>query len=378
LGKTVVTETAANAERTWRILHTEASLGWGGQEIRLLTEAQKFAEMGHQVHLLCDVDSDIYSAAPDYGIDATAVPFKRKSLAGLGAVRRFITSWGPDVINCHSSIDHWLTAWSRIGLTRRPAIVRTRHISAPVSRNAPTRWLYNKGCAFVMTTSTSMAGALTVDGFLPPERVAAVPTGIDADRFCPGDKLEARRALGCSEEAIIFGIVATLRSWKGHRFLLEALADIDTDGTVLLIVGDGPQEPNLKQLIGDLGLKDRVRMVGRQADVLPFLRAMDIFVLPSYENEGVPQALLQAMACTVPAIAGAIGGIPELVDGLGATRQVAPKDTGALREAMVEMMENPPEAADCNALRDRVIGLYTVKTMYERVVSVFDQSIGQQ
>ncbi len=361
--------------RVLRVLHTEASLGWGGQEIRILTEARRFTEMGHQVHLLCDEDSDIFSVAAHFGVAATAIPLKKRTVSGLRVIRRFLSTWQPDIVNCHSSVDHWLTAVARIGQARGPAVVRTRHISAPVSRNTPTRWLYNKGCESVMTTSRAMAGELTEDGFLRRDHVTAVPTGIDTDRFRPGDGQGPRQRVRLPESAFIFGIVATLRSWKGHSFLLEAFANIAPKDALLLIVGDGPREKNLMEQINSLGIQDQVRMAGRQDDVVPFLRAMDVFVLPSYKNEGVPQALSQAMACELSVIASQVGGIPELVDGLDAVRQVSPMDVQALGDAMTHAMAHRPDAASCKALRKRVTGHYTIDGMYDRALSVFEKSI---
>jgi glycosyltransferase involved in cell wall biosynthesis len=357
-----------------RVLHTEASLGWGGQEIRLLTEAQSFAEHGHAVRLLCDPTSDIAKAAPDFGIEVETIPLTRKSFAALGAMRRAIADWRPDIVNCHSSIDHWLAAVGRIGLKPKPAIVRTRHISAPVSRNRPTRWLYNRGCEHVMTTSQAMVRELTADGFLVPTHVTAVPTGIDISRFTPGEAGAARLALKIDPEAFIFGIVATLRSWKGHRFLLDALAAQEAEDAHLLIVGDGPQEENLRNQVAELGLGDRVTFAGRQDDVVPWLRAMDVFVLPSTDNEGVPQALLQAMACELPVIASAVGGIPEVLAGLEASVQIAPRDAGALGAAMARKRTVLPDALGRAALRQRVEARYTIDAMYETVHGIFQRA----
>lgn len=359
-----------------RILHTEASLGWGGQEIRLLTEAQSFARHGHAVRLICDPDSDIAAAAPEFGIEAETLPLKKKSISALGAMRRAMASWRPHIVNCHSSIDHWLAAIGRIGLQPRPAIVRTRHISAPVSRNRPTRWLYNRGCEHVMTTSEAMVEELTADRFLPPGHVTAVPTGIDIARFVPGDAAAARRALGIDGPAFIFGIVATLRSWKGHRFLLDALAGQGGGDVRLLIVGDGPQEENLRNQIAQLGIGGRVQLAGRQEDVVPWLQAMDVFVLPSTDNEGVPQALLQAMACELPVIASAVGGIPEVLAGLEAGVQIAPRDAGVLAEAMAGTRAALPDGAARAALRRRVEERYTIEAMYESVHGIFERACG--
>jgi glycosyltransferase involved in cell wall biosynthesis len=375
------------AGRRLRILHTEASLGWGGQEIRILTEARQCATRGHELRLICDGDSDIFRAAPGFGLTPIAVPLKRKSVAAIRAMRGVFSAWRPDIVNTHSSIDHWLAALARLGLARRPAVVRTRHISAPVARNLAARWLYNKGCEFVMTTSQAMVRELTIDGFLASDHVVAMPTGIDTDQFSPGDRATARNQLGLPQDAFVFGIVATLRSWKGHGFLLDAFAKLEgaklegakLEGrdTMLLMVGDGPQDAHLAEHVVRLGMKDRVRMAGRHDDVVPYLRAMDVFVLPSTRNEGVPQALLQAMACGLPAVASRIGGIPELVKGLEGIAQVAPEDTDDLFKAMARMMEGPCDEAARAALRQRVTAGYAIGDMTGRVLSVFEQAMAK-
>ena len=124
-------------------------------------------------------------------------------------------------------------------------------------------------------------------------------------------------------------------------------------------------------------MKDRVRMAGRHDDVVPYLRAMDVFVLPSTRNEGVPQALLQAMACGLPAVASRIGGIPELVKGLEGIAQVAPEDTDDLFKAMARMMEGPCDEAARAALRQRVTAGYAIGDMTGRVLSVFEQAMAK-
>ena len=358
--------------RGLRILHTEASLGWGGQEIRILTEAEKFEAEGHSVHLLCDPGSDIFAAAGRYGVACTAVAMKRKSLRGILAIRRFLRIWEPDMVNTHSSIDHWLTAMARAGWKTRPAIVRTRHIGAPVSRGPATRWLYNSGCEGVMATSRSIVAALTSDGFLPPDRVRAVPTGIDTARYVAGDRGAARATLRLPRDDFIFVIVATLRSWKGHDCLLEALSRLPAANARLLVVGDGPQERNLRRRIAALGLGERVVLAGRQADVLPYLHAADAFVLPSTGNEGVPQAMLQAMACRLPVVACPVGGIVELLDGLPAVHPAEPGNPGSLSQAMDAAMNDAVGERAGDALRDRVVRDYSLERMYAGALRSFE------
>src|SRR5213076_511622 len=142
--------------------------------------------------------------------------------------------------------------------------------------------------------------------------------------YRPGDKRTARRAVGLPEEALLIGIVATLRSWKGHRYLLQALPECAT----LVIVGDGPQREALTAQAAAVGIAGRVRFAGNQRDVVPWLQALDMFALPSYANEGVPQALLQAMLVGLPCVTTSIGGIPELARD-GETALVVPPQDAA-------------------------------------------------
>jgi len=93
-----------------RILHTEASLGWGGQEIRILTEAAGLISRGHAVELASPGEARIFDEATRLGVPATALPIGRKRLRGLAALRRFVSSRPIDVINAHSSTDSWLSA----------------------------------------------------------------------------------------------------------------------------------------------------------------------------------------------------------------------------------------------------------------------------
>jgi glycosyltransferase involved in cell wall biosynthesis len=360
------------------ILQTEASMGWGGQEIRVLSEARVFAEEGHRVHLLCDAGSDIYRAAPDYGIERSAIPMKRKSLAGLKAMRGFLREWKPEVVNTHSSVDHWLTALARLGLRKPPAVVRTRHISAPVGRGFATRWLYNGGAERVMTTSRSIVADLSRDGFLPAQRVVSVPTGIDTGRFAPGDRVAARAALGLPGEGAVLAIVATLRSWKGHADLLDAFVRLGHGQARLLIVGDGPQEDNLRTKVAELGLAGRVIFAGRQSDVLPYLYAADVFVLPSYANEGVPQAMLQAMACALPVVACPVGGIPELGEGLEAVRFAEARNPESLASALDGLLAQPPGEAARNQLRQRVMDRYSKARMFLDARAVYAEAIAER
>lgn len=297
------------------IVHTESSLGWGGQEIRVLTESEAFLRRGHRVEIWAAPDSNILAEACRRGIPRRALPIGCRSIRALGAVRRALKQMRPDVINTHSSTDAWLVAAARLLLRRPPPMVRTRHISAPVSRDAATRWLYDHATRHVITTGERLREQLLHDLRLRPGRLTSVPTGVDSIRFQPGDKAAARRALGLDVDARIVGIVATLRSWKGHLDLIDAFARLSpTDPLLkLVIVGDGPMREPLVTRVAHHGLAKRVIFAGRQPQPEHWLQALDIFCLPSYANEGVPQAVVQAMLTGLPVITTDVGSITEAI-----------------------------------------------------------------
>ena len=354
-----------------RILHTEASCGWGGQELRILDEAQGMAARGHEVTIAAPRESRIYQEAGKRGLNAVALPIARKGLGGLLALRGRLASHPVDVVNTHSSTDTWLAALACATLARAPAIVRTRHISAPIPDNLPTRWLYTRATRHIVTTGEALRLQLIRDNRYPAERITSIPTGIDAKRFSPGDRDAARRATGLPPGRTLIGIVATLRSWKGHLHLLEVFAQLRGE-PVLVIVGEGPMRPNIEARIRELGVGDRVVLAGNQTDVLPWLRSLDVFALPSYANEGVPQALVQAMLCGLPCVTTNVGSIGEVARDGETAVVVRPNDAADLRRGLDTLLADSRRAAAIGErARAHCAAHCGVESMLERMEKVF-------
>jgi len=359
-----------------RILHTEASLGWGGQEIRILTEAAGMRSRGHDVRLACPRNARIYAEAERFEVPATALPIGRKGPAGVVALRRLLARHRVDVVNTHSSTDSWLAAlglrllW--FGKERPPALVRTRHISAPVPNQAATRWLYTRATAEIVTTGEAIRQHLIRDIGAAPARVTSIPTGVDPIYFDPGDKQGARRMLRLPQAVPLVGIIATLRSWKGHRYLVEAMTLLAHREAQLVIVGEGPQRAALEAQIAELKLEDRVRLVGNQYDVAPWLRALDVFALPSYSNEGVPQALLQAMLVGVPCVTTDAGSIGEVAIH-DTTALVVPKQNAVSLAAGIDrLLGNAALGARLAwSARDRAQTKFGLNAMLDQMEAVF-------
>lgn len=357
-----------------RIVHTEASCGWGGQEIRILEEANGLIARGHQVSLICPKEAPIFDRAAHYGVPAYALPIGRKNIAGLTAMYRWLKNHPVDVVNTHSSTDSWLVGLSCLALSSPPKIVRSRHISAPVSPNRSSRWLYGKSASHVVTTGEKLRLQLIKDLDLKPKNVTSVPTGIDTSRFYPGDKQQARQQLGLNTANHYLGIVATLRSWKGHLFLLEAFERCHLPNWKLLIVGEGPMLTQIQNKIADLNLEDRVELVGQKTNPEDWMRALDLFCLPSYANEGVPQSIMQAMLCGLPVITTPVGAILEAAEENETALVVEPKNVEALIQAINQLAANENLRLSMgNKGRERAVRLFSKDIMLDKMALIFSK-----
>ena len=323
------------------ILHTESSIGWGGQEIRILTEMAGFMRRGHRVHLLTPECAEIFPAAQARGIPVSAMPMVKKTLPALWAMRRWLAQHGRefDIVNTHSSTDSWLVALARATSALVPPLVRTRHVSTAINLYASTRWLYQNATAHIVTTGEALKSQLARDNGYDPARMTSVRTGIDLEYYRPLNQAQCRSKLGVANRPTL-GILATLRDWKGHDILLDSWLALQKDfpDWQLVVIGDGPRRAHLEGRVAEMGLQGAVRFVGNQDNVPEWLACLDLFTLPSWGDEGVPQGVMQAMAGGLAVVSTPVGAIREaVVENLTGLLAV-PRDAGSLAALLGRLM----------------------------------------
>ena len=187
----------------------------------------------------------------------------------------------------------------------------------------------------VIAVSADIARQIIADG-VDAARVFVVRRGVDEKVFAPGNKLAARRKLGLPSDAHIlvgFGRLFPVKDWPT---LIAACGHLRQQGQTprCYILGDGPAKPALERQIAELSLQGQVELRGGQpqADLADWYRAADLVVLPSL-SEGVPNVLLEAIACGAVFVATNVGGIPEIAD-LELDQLVPPGDSMQLAEAI--------------------------------------------
>jgi teichuronic acid biosynthesis glycosyltransferase TuaC len=172
------------------------------------------------------------------------------------------------------------------------------------------------------------------------DRVAVVHTGVDADRFRPRPREEARRALGLAEGPLIV-VPSRLAPEKGVGHFVEAAGLLSKKGVAFraVVLGHGPLLKELTARAARLGLADRVTFAGWQAEetMALYYAAADVACLPSLE-EGWPNVLMESFAAGCPVVASEVGGVPEIIALTGSGRTVPPGNPWALADALGEAL----------------------------------------
>jgi glycosyltransferase involved in cell wall biosynthesis len=194
-----------------------------------------------------------------------------------------------------------------------------------------------RGAGAVIAVSQALADKAISIG-ADASRVHTLYNGVDGQRFMPGSRSDARVRLQLSPTARLVLYVGNLKHTKGCIDLLEAFPALlaEHPDARLVYVGDGPCRDPLLQRCAALGLQQHVELRGAIAHAAlgDWFRAADLLCLPSH-NEGVPNVVLEAMACGIPIVATHVGGIPEVVPGYAGIL-VAPRETPALAAALRE------------------------------------------
>jgi glycosyltransferase involved in cell wall biosynthesis len=244
------------------------------------------------------------------------------------------------------------------------------------------RWLLRQADAFVVT-SKSTAKVLSDMGLDVPTH--CLPNGVDLARFRPVDpetRIQLRRRLGLPLEALVVLYVGRLEPIKGADLLLHAWASFVGRNVgrapMLALAGDGSEREMLTGLSRSLGIERSVRFLGvvgagsmETQQVADWLNAADLFVLPS-RSEGVSNALLEALACGLPALATAVGGSPEVIeDGVNGVL-VPPEDAGLLADGLLHLARDPDHARTLGAAaRQTIEARFSMETVVQRYEELY-------
>jgi sugar transferase (PEP-CTERM/EpsH1 system associated) len=282
----------------------------------------------------------------------------------------------PDIVHTRN----WTCIDAIVGarLARVPVVIHGEHgreAADPEGRNPRRRQVRRILSPFVtefVTVSRDLARWLVEQVRVPARKVRTIYNGVDTERFAPGDRAAARQALGIPAEWAVAGTVGRLDPVKDQAGLIRAFSrSAQSSKSVLVIAGGGPSRAELEGVTRELGLGDRVRLLGERADIPLVLRALDVFVLPSL-GEGISNAILEAMATGLPVIATRVGGNVELVRDGATGCLLEPRNPQVLAEALAAYLGDPARAqAHGAAGRERAVSEFGLERMLAAYAALY-------
>lgn len=322
-----------------RILHSESSKGWGGQENRSVNELISMRQRGHTLAVVGRPGARILERASELGFETFVVDMRGAiDFPAIARLRSVIKRFRADIVNTHSGRDTQLAGMAARTLSKRPRIVRTRHLALPIT----SRFTYSVLPDHVVTVSKYVENYL-VEAGVPRQGITTIPTGVDFSRYDrAGVQGNLRQELGLPADSLLVGTVAILRAKKGHAEILDAVPAVlqRFPHAHFVFAGDGPQTENLKARIAAEGLGERVHLLGLRRDVTNVLASLDVFVLPTHQ-EALGTAFIEAGAMGLPAVASRVDGVPEVIID-GQTGLLVPAQDGkALVEPICRLLGDP-------------------------------------
>lgn len=305
-----------------RVLQLLSCRGWSSDAYWAARITAELLRAGHEVTLVCrrGTEARVIERARRLGASRIeTLPFAGgvspvddlRDLRGvLDGLRR------ADVVHVHRGKEHWVAALAnRISPTPRP-LVRTRHIVQPIRPHALNRWLYREATDLVVTVTGAIRSQYLAAGLAAPERVVALPGGVDHERFRPDvDGRPWRRSLGLAEDRPLIGLLGGFRVMKGHAVAVAAAARLAAEGRgfQLAFVGQGAMEPAVRAAVERAGLGDRVSFRGDEPSPETAMAAFDVALYVPLESDGMSRVLFEYLAAGRPVVATRVGVVPEVL-----------------------------------------------------------------
>jgi Glycosyltransferase len=295
------------------ILHLEASSGWGGQEMRILHEAEGMRLRGHQITFAIMKQGLLAQKAREAGFTVYEMNFHKSGwLITLFRLLRLIKIRSIDVVNTHSSLDSWIGGIAARISKRK--LVRTRHLSGAIRSGWNSRILYGSLADFVVTTCEEIVSQICRQSGRSKDTCLSIPTGVEPERICcaPVERDQFREKLGLKPGQMLIGTACFMRSWKGIDDFLQAAHKLRNEPAIRWVIIGGGHFDTYKKKADQLHLDGLVHFTGHLDNPYPALAALDVFALLSTANEGVSQAILQAAYLEKPLLATPTGGLREV------------------------------------------------------------------
>ena len=357
-------------------------LGIGGTQTWLTLLAPALATRGFEIRVYCmRAIADPENLRRLRGCATVEVigEARLRAVIGLVHLARALKRWPADVVQTalptSDMVGRALSRW--VGVPAVFSSVRGRSVDKPLWQ----RWLDRRTARWahkvVFNNPDGVQVALEREG-VRSHQVVYIPNGVEVApaRRHPRD---VREEIHTPPDATVIGTVARLHASKSLEDLLQAFVIVRNRSpkAVLWLVGEGERRAALEGMARRLGIAEHVRMPGARLDVRDVLEAMDVFALPS-RWEGMPNALMEAMAAARPVVASDIDGIRELIRHGETGWRVPPGDPGALARRLLEVLADRERAAQVGrAARAYILERFSLDRMADAFAQLYREGLAQ-
>jgi glycosyltransferase involved in cell wall biosynthesis len=343
----------------------------GGQHQAFLL-SQGLLARGHQPEMVVLHGSLLASRAQDAGIRVHLIAGRLRRPGAALVIRGLLQERRTDIV--HANEPHALTAAWLARAHRRVPLVAARRVIFPLSRGAISLARY-RASAGIVAVSQCVADAVIASG-LSPERLIVIHDGVPIAPACSmAERDAARRRLGIAQDIPLLGCVSVFTPDKGQDLLIRALPMVRASfpKCQLLLAGTGPCDTELHALVAEFGLDGAIHFAGFVEDLSTIYAAIDLFAFPAHA-EALGSALLSAMACGLPVVAAARGGIPEAVENGRNGLLLEDLNPEMLAGAITRLLSNSEEASRLGAAaRETVSARFSVDHMVDATLGLYER-----
>lgn len=374
-----------------KVLHAITKMAVGGAQMNTLITCRESTKRGLPSAVVCGPErpseGNLLGLADEWGVPVQVLPHLKREISPLDDFRAFlelrgaVRDSGCSILHTHSAKTRVLGRFACRGIPD-VSVVQTAH-GWPFYAGQPsaTRRLYQllersffhwAAASIVVTPKDAQKAADAGIGAI--RDFSVIRSGVEFDPFkaLRGKAEQARKAMGIDPEADVVGSTMRICPQKHPRLMVEVAEAVCSRraGVTFVVIGDGPQMTDMRDWIRERGLEGSFRMLGSRSDVHRLLPGLDVFLMTS-RHEGLPRALLESLAAGVPAVATAVGGIPEML-GRGRNGILCPSgDLECLVEGVVRLLEDPGLGSKLLAKVDGDLEPFSAETMVDKLIDLY-------
>jgi glycosyltransferase involved in cell wall biosynthesis len=358
------------------VINLSFSTAWGGLEMSSVKWTRLFHQAGYPSLEICQPGTPIEKALGDQGLEHLSVPIRNYvSPRATLLLRREIKRRNARALFLHSMKDIWLVTPALIGMPEVKLFGFARMFFKDISKKDLGHILMysrlNRMIALSEIQKQHLANCLPV----PENKFVVVPNGVDTERFKPRARREdIRQSWTVKSDNLLFGLIGRLDRQKGSLEFVEAAGTIlktYPHARFVMVGGNTLGESDIGREVRDkmesLGLDGKVILTDFRTDIPDVMNALDVFVMPSYE-ENFANVMLEALASGLPCIGTDSGGTPEILS-FGKTGVLCqPRSAQALADAMADLARSEDRRKSfAQAARSKAEREYEMSTVFTRV-----------